>query len=189
VESVHLRSFRVMVPLLTQMKPVHIIVPYILNFILMLSSHLSMVLLSDLFPEGFPTKIRHSSLSPAMRITCHAQPIMFYLITNTFIVCHLLIYLFIHSLSLLFLFKDYFFLLYLFLSSSFQSLYNISFSFFFSPFVKVASLFLLWCENDSTKIYSITETLHFSHSTGYVWKPNSSSVNVTLIGLKCCPRI
>lgn len=62
----------------------------------------------------------------------------------------------------------------------FVSVSKISLSFLFF------SLFLLWRENDDTK------TSHFSHSTGYVMsvcEPNSSSVNIMLIDLKCCPRI
>jgi len=64
------------------MHPVHNFPPYFskIHFILMLSSHLRLGLLSGLFPSGFQTKILYSFLISPIRATFPAHLILFDLI-------------------------------------------------------------------------------------------------------------
>jgi len=50
---------------LSQMNPVHILIIYYLRYILMLSSHLGLCLLSSLCPSRFSTKIVYAFLEPS----------------------------------------------------------------------------------------------------------------------------
>ena len=55
-----------LVPILSQIDPVHAITPHFF----MLCSHLSLGLPSAFFPSGFPTKILYTPLLPRIRATC-----------------------------------------------------------------------------------------------------------------------
>ena len=58
------------VPILSQLEPVHTPTSTALRSILILSSHLSLGLQSDLFPSRFPTKTLYSTTLPTIRATC-----------------------------------------------------------------------------------------------------------------------
>jgi len=79
--KVHYRVHRSLplVPILSQMNPIHTFSPYFIHFI-MLSSHLRPRLPSDLFPSRFPTKILYSFfIYPCV---LHAPPISSSLIST-----------------------------------------------------------------------------------------------------------
>ena len=64
------------VPILGQPNPVHIPKSHLLEYILILSTHLRLGLPSGLFPSGFPTKTLYTSLSSPIRATCPAHLIL-----------------------------------------------------------------------------------------------------------------
>ena len=57
-------------PILSQLRPVPTIPSNFLKSILILSSHLRLVLPSDLFPSGFPTRNLYTSLPSPICATC-----------------------------------------------------------------------------------------------------------------------
>jgi hypothetical protein len=63
-----------LVPILSQMNPVHTIPSYILRSISILSSRIRLDLSSGLFPCGFPTKTFYVFLFSPMHATCLACP-------------------------------------------------------------------------------------------------------------------
>ena len=77
------------VPILSYNNPVHALNPTSWKFILILSFHLCLILLSGLFPSGFPTKTICATLISSIRL--HAPPVSFisvwcteqYLVRNT----------------------------------------------------------------------------------------------------------
>jgi hypothetical protein len=58
-----------LVPILRHMNPVHILTPYYLKPILILSHYLCLDLKTGLFRPGFPTKASYSFLTFPMRVT------------------------------------------------------------------------------------------------------------------------
>jgi len=62
-----------LVPILSQLDPVHVPIPTSWRSILILSSHVSLGLPSSLFPSGFPTKTLYTPLLPPIRATCPAR--------------------------------------------------------------------------------------------------------------------
>jgi len=71
-----------LVPILSQMNPVHVFQPISLRSIL-ISSHLNRCLPSGLFPSGLPTRILYPFLISSMRTTCPTRLILLYLFTLT----------------------------------------------------------------------------------------------------------
>jgi hypothetical protein len=64
-----------MVPILSQINPIHITPTYLRSSVL-LSTHLGFGVSSGLFPSGFPTNILYIPILP-IRATCHAHLILF----------------------------------------------------------------------------------------------------------------
>ena len=58
------------VPILSYNNPVHALNPTAWRFILILSFHLCLILLSGLFPSGFPTKTLCTPFISSIRVTC-----------------------------------------------------------------------------------------------------------------------
>jgi hypothetical protein len=71
IPKVHYRVHKrpPVVPILSQINPVHSNHPISLISILILSTHLRLGLPSGLFPSGFPTNILHAFLFPPVRAT------------------------------------------------------------------------------------------------------------------------
>jgi hypothetical protein len=74
----HVHKSPPIVPILSQINPVHTIPSY-LRSILILSTHLRLGLPSGLFPSASPTNILYGFFSP-IRSTCHAHLILLHLI-------------------------------------------------------------------------------------------------------------
>jgi len=71
------------VPVLSQMYPVHAFPSYLPKIILTLASHLHLGLPSDPFFSGLPTKVLYKCLISSQRATCPAYLIHFDLTTRT----------------------------------------------------------------------------------------------------------
>ena len=67
--------------------PIHSIYPHPTSwrFVLVLSTHLFLALLSGLFPSGFTTKTLNTPLSLSKRVTCPAHLILLDFITHTIV--------------------------------------------------------------------------------------------------------
>jgi hypothetical protein len=71
-----------LVPILSQISPVHVPYPTSWRFILILSSHLRQGLPSGLFPSGFRTKILYAPLLSPIRATYRANLILLNSVTR-----------------------------------------------------------------------------------------------------------
>jgi len=76
----HVHNSLPLVPILSQMKPVHALPSY-LRSILILFSNLCPGLPNGLFPSGFPTKILYAFHTSPLGTTCHTHFILLDLIT------------------------------------------------------------------------------------------------------------
>ena len=76
--QVHYRIYKIPppVPILSQISPVYAPHPISLRYILMLSSHLSLVHPSGLFPTALPTKTLYTPRLSPIRATCPAHVIL-----------------------------------------------------------------------------------------------------------------
>ena len=76
--KIHYRIYKnpPIVPVLSQINPVHVLHPTAWGFILILSSHLRLGLPSGIFPLGFPTKALRAPFFFPIRATCSAQIIV-----------------------------------------------------------------------------------------------------------------
>ena len=83
--KVHYRTHKCLppVPILGQPNPVHTPTSYLLEPILILSTHLRLGLPSGLFPSGFPSKTLYTPLSSPIHATCPAHLILLDFITRT----------------------------------------------------------------------------------------------------------